>query len=302
MTRVWAAIFFIVITGGTVQAAPPDNQHPIRFGLTAVVVRENLRFLDQWERYLSANLKYPVKFIRRRSYREVMDMLGSGGLDFAWICGYPFVQTRDPEYLKLLAVPVYKGAPLYHSYIIVHKDSPYRTFEDLRGKVFAYSDPESNSGFLYPQFLLADKRETSDRFFRQTFFTFNHAETIEAVADRFADGGAVDSYIWDYLSEFQPEIASQTRIIRESPTFGFPPLVVRSDVDPEVTEKMRELLVNMKRDPKGRPFLSGLKLDGFGAFSPTLFDSIRDMANGIRKAQTWMSAKSNGDTKMETSP
>jgi phosphonate transport system substrate-binding protein len=231
-----------------------------------------------------------------------MDMLGSGGLDFAWICGYPFVQTRDPEYLTLLAVPIYQGAPLYHSYIIVHKDSPYRIFEDLRNKVFAYSDPESNSGFLYPESLLAEKRETSDRFFRRTFFTFNHAETIEAVADRFADAGAVDSYIWDYLSEFQPEMASQTRIILQSPTFGFPPLVARKDVDPDLAAKMRKLLLDMKDDPEGKVFLSGLKLDGFGAFPPSLFDSIREMANGIRKAQAWMSVTANGSMQTKTSP
>lgn len=302
MSRRWAVVLLILMMAGTVQTTSAAEQRPIQFGLTAVVVRENLRFLDQWEQYLSAKLDHPVEFVRRRSYREVMDMLGSGGLDFAWICGYPFVQTRDPEYLALLAVPIYKGAPRYHSYIIVHKDSPYRTFDDLRNKVFAFSDPESNSGFLYPQSLLAEKRETSDRYFRQTFFTFSHAETIEAVADRFADGGAVDSYIWDYLSEFQPEIASLTRVIRQSPAFGFPPLVARRDVDPDLSANMRRVLLEMRDDPKGAVFLSGLKLDGFGTFPPSLFDSIKEMANGIRKAQTWMSVTSNKSMQTKTSP
>jgi phosphonate transport system substrate-binding protein len=235
-----------------------------------------------------------VEFVRRRSYREVMDLLESGGLEFAWICGYPFVQKRDPEFLELLAVPVYKGEPLYRSFIIVQRDSPYTSLDDLRGKVFAFSDPESNSGFLYPQSVLANRQMTPASFFRQTFFTFNHAETIEAVAEQVADGGAVDSYIWDYLITFRPEIAEKTRVIEQSPSFGFPPLVSRLGVERSLVNRMRRVLVEMASDPEGKEFLEGLKLDGFGIYPPSLFDSIRDMADRLKKAKPWLASAGGG--------
>jgi phosphonate transport system substrate-binding protein len=272
----------------TLSGARAETESPIRFGLTAVVVRENLRFLDRWAEYLSAEMGQSVEFVRRHSYREITDLLKSGGLEFAWICGYPFIQKRDPEFLTLLAVPVYKGEPLYHSFIIVHRDSPYTKFEDLRGGVFAFSDPESNSGFLYPQSVLATQRETPDSFFRQTFFTFNHAETVEAVAEQVADGGAVDSYIWEYMRSFRPEVAEKTRVIMRSPTFGFPPLVSRLGVDARVVARMKLVLSEMSDNPKGRAFLKGLELDRFGDFPPGLFDSIRKIANETRKALPWL--------------
>ena len=278
-------IFLGVNIGGVSRAAGSESastSNTIRFGLTAVVVRENLRFLDQWAYYLSQQLGQPVEFVRRRSYREVMDMLESGSLDFAWICGFPYVQKRDPEFIKLISVPIYKGKPLYHSFIIVHNDSPYRSLDDLKGKTFAYSDPESNSGFLYPQYLLAQKGSNKETFFRQTFFTFNHSETIEAVAERFADGGAVDSYIWEYLKEFRPDLANKTRVINRSPTFGFPPLVARIGVNLETVWRMKKVIMGMNDDPDGRPFLKGLKLDRFEETSPGLFDNIRKMALKIR--------------------
>ena len=278
-------IFLGVNIGGAARAEGSESAStttPIRFGLTAVVVRENLRFLDQWAYYLSQQLGQPVEFVRRRSYREVMDMLESGSLDFAWICGFPYVQKRDPEFIKLISVPIYKGKPLYHSFIIVHNDSPYRSLDDLKGKTFAYSDPESNSGFLYPQYLLAQKGSNKETFFRQTFFTFNHSETIEAVAERFADGGAVDSYIWEYLKEFRPDLVNKTRIINRSPTFGFPPLVARIGVNLETVWRMKKVIMGMNDDPDGRPFLKGLKLDRFEEFSPGIFDNIRKMALKIR--------------------
>jgi len=261
-----------------------ETTEPIRFGLTAVVVRENLRFLDQWAYYLSERMGQPVEFVRRRSYREVMDMLESGSLDFAWICGFPYVQKREPEFIKLLSVPIYQGNPLYHSFVIVHKDSPYQSLDDLKGKTFAFSDPESNSGYLYPQYLLAEKGTNKESFFRQTFFTFNHAETVEAVAEQFASGGAVDSYIWEYLKEFSPELADKTRVIKKSPAFGFPPLVARLGVDLETVWRMERVIKGMNKDPDGHKFLNGLKLDSFGDSPPNLFDNIREMVMKTRGA------------------
>ncbi len=290
MRKNWAAFlcFSIFLYASTVNGARADDLEvarsdvPIRFGLTAVVVRENLRFLDQWAYYLSKKMGQPVEFVRRRSYREVMDMLKSGSLDFAWICGFPYVQNRDPEFIKMLSVPVYKGSPLYHSFIIVPKDSPYQSLDDLKGKTFAYSDPESNSGYLYPQYLLAQKGTNKESFFRQTFFTFNHAETVEAVAEQFADGGAVDSYIWEYLQEFRPELAEKTRVINQSPVFGFPPLVSRLGVDLETVWRMKRVIKGMDEDPDGRKFLNGLKLDSFGESPDSIFKNIREMAQKIR--------------------
>ncbi|MCW8862823.1 MAG: phosphate/phosphite/phosphonate ABC transporter substrate-binding protein [Rhodospirillales bacterium] len=277
------ALFFSI---GTAWA---QSEKPLRLGLTAVVASENLRFFDRWAAYLTKKMGRPVEFIRRRSYREVMEMLEAGSIDFAWICGYPFVQRREPEYLQLMAVPIYQENPLYHSYIIVHRDSPYKTLDDLQEKVFAFSDPDSNSGFLYPQFLLANMGFHVERFFRETVFTFNHGETIEAVAERFADGGAVDSYIWEYLAEVKPEMVNKTRVINKSPPFGFPPLVARRGIDKETTARFSEIMISMSEDPEGRAFLKELKLDGFGIFAPELFQNIREIADEVKKARPWLS-------------
>ena len=278
----------LAVASDRADADHDPSAEPIRFGLTAVVVRDNLRFLDRWAAYLSEEMDHPVVFVRRRSYREVMDLLEAGGLDFAWICGYPFVQPRNPEFLDIMAVPIYSGAPLYHSYIIVNKDSPIDHVEGLRDKVFAFSDPDSNSGFLYPQSVLADRQLRAGEFFRHTFFTYSHAATVEAVAEYVADGGAVDSYIWDYLSVHRPELTTRTRIIDTSPAFGFPPLVSRRGTDPAMVEHMMRVLFDMSDDPMGRRFLEGLKLDGFGVFEPSLFDGIREMADDTRKALLWI--------------
>jgi len=267
-------------------SAAEATEKPVRFGLTAVVVRENLRFFDEMSDYLSKWIGHPVVFVQRKSYREIMDLLKSGNLDFAWICGYPFVQERNPEFLKLVAVPIYKGKPFYRSFIIVHKDSPYEKISDLKKQVFAYSDSDSNSGFLYPRYYLTQSGEKPDEYFRQTFFTYNHAETVEAVAFRVADGGAVDSYILEFLQKTNPQIASKTRIIHSSPLFGFPPIVAHSDVPDILNKKMTDALTGMNSTPEGRRLLDILHLDALGEFDAAIFDDIRFMAEKIKGSET----------------
>lgn len=269
-----------------------DTQPPIRFGLTAVVVTENLRFLDQWSQYLERKMGRKVELVLRKSYREVMDLLESGNIDFAWICGFPYIQSREPESIQLLTVPVYRGAPRYHSYIIVPESSPHQNFSDLQGKIFAFSDPDSNSGFLYPLSLMVARDETPESFFRQTFFTFNHAETVQAVSERFADGGAVDSYIWEYLAVFRPEITEKTRIINKSPSFGFPPIVSRLGVNPATVDLMKTTLEGMDEDVTGKALLAQLKLDGFGYYPDSLFNGIRAIANKVKSVHPSFSALS----------
>lgn len=280
MVRVVLYVLLLVLALGSAQAAEPP---PVRFGLTAVVVQENLQLYDRWSAYLSKHIGRPVHFVQARSYREIMGLLEAGGLDFAWICGYPFVQKRNPDYLELLAVPVFEGAPLYRSYIIVHRDSSIASLADLEGRVFAFSDPDSNSGYLVPQAMLAQRGHRPQSFFRLSFFTYSHAETIEAVAEGLAEGGAVDSYIWEYLRDTRPDLTARTRVILRSETFGFPPLVARLGLAPELRDRIATALVGMEEDVEGRQLLADFALDRFGRFPESLFDSIRWTADSLRQ-------------------
>lgn len=273
-------LLVLTFVAAVIGASPATGESErLRIGLTAVVVRENLRFFDRWGECLEAHLGRPVNFVQRRAYRDVMDLLEKGELDIAWIYGFSFVQKRDPEFLELLAVPVYRGTPFYRSYVIVHRDSPYLGIGDLEGRVFAYSDPDSNSGYLVPRKLFKRADLDPDWFFRLTFFTFSHAETVQAVADRVADAGAVDSYVWEFLVERRPEMAKQTRIIQRSETFGFPLIVARLGLDPALRTRIEAALISMKDDSEGRTLLRDLALDGFATYPADLYEPIRLLAD-----------------------
>jgi ABC transporter, phosphonate, periplasmic substrate-binding protein len=77
-----------------------------------------------------------------------------------------------------VAVPVWNGKPLYQSYLIVRSDAQAETLADLAGTVHAFSDPDSNSGYLVTRAALAEMGTSPTKFFRQFFYTYGHRNVI----------------------------------------------------------------------------------------------------------------------------
>jgi len=253
--------------------ARAESAPHIVFGITPVILDEQAQFIASWQRYLEAHLGMPVRFVRRGNYREILALLLDGQLDFAWLCGYPYVRQRSR--LALTATPVYQGAPLYRSYLIVgNEDQTTRTIADLHGKVFAYSDPDSNSGWLTPQVELKRLGQTSAQFFSKAFFTWSHRKVIESVDAGLAHGGSVDGYIWDALAKLHPERVRSTRVAWRSAFSGFPPVVAGPGAASGLRFRMRKVLLGMQHDMEGRSLLARLNLDGFDSTSESLYDSI----------------------------
>jgi len=258
-------------------AVPGSETKPLRIGLTPVFLDNQTSFLRQFERYLERRLHRPVVFVQRQSYREILDLLLQERLAFAWICGYPYVLHQDR--LRLLAVPLYGGKPLYQSYLIVPAgDTRTHSIEDLQGKVFAYSDPDSNSGFLVPQVELLKSGIEPKRFFAKTFYTWSHRGVVVAVADGLAQGGSVDGYVWDTLNKLHPALTRNTRVVWKSAKYGFPPLVANSSLPEETFTSMQEVLLNMSTDSSGKRLLQRLNIDGFIEGDDRLYDGIRSLA------------------------
>lgn len=267
-----------LLLAGPSQAALPERQ--LRFGLTPVILDDRLSFLRKWQHWLQHGLDQPVRFVQRANYREITDLLLGGGLELAWICGYPFV--REQASLELLAVPRHHGSSTYRSYIITASENhSAKGLQELQGRVFAFSDPDSNSGYLYPAYRLHQMGTDPQHFFSRSFFTWGHRNTIEAVAAGLADGGAVDSYVWEQTALHRPQLVARTRVIEKSPAFGFPPIVTRRDLAPATRERLQALLLRMSTDPLGRQLLASLGLDGFECGDVGNYAGIRTMAQVI---------------------
>ncbi|MEK8088565.1 PhnD/SsuA/transferrin family substrate-binding protein [Thermithiobacillus plumbiphilus] len=249
---------------------------PLRIGLTPVFLEDQTALLQATQAYLEYRLGRTIQLVQRSSYGEILSLLFQNKLDFAWICGYPFVHWR--EYMRLLAVPLFHGQPLYQSYFIVSSENrTTQSLLDLRGKLFAYSDPNSNSGYLVPQYKLWARQEDPRFFFKKAIFTWAHRAVVEAVAAGLVDGGAVDGYVYDTLALLNPDLVHRTRVVTKSEKFGFPPIVASTHVNHGDFLSLQNALLAMHRDPHGIAILRQFNLDGFIVGSDRLYNSINHM-------------------------
>jgi len=195
-----------------------------------------------------------------------------------------FYRLQAGEFnLEPLVAPQAYGKSVYYSYIIVPRDSEVESFEGLRGKVFAFTDPQSNTGCLVPNYMLARMDETPESFFKEHFYSYAHDESIKAVAQKVADGAAVDSLIWDYADKTNPEFTSQTKIIQTSPPYGIPPIAVRPGLDPDIKQKLKEAFLQAHNDPPGKKLLDSMMIEKFVELDDSLYDSVREMKVWVAK-------------------
>ncbi len=265
--------------GSTPEKRSAASQHPpLRIGMGAMVTpKEGYVYYLQLKRYLEEKLHQPVQLIDRDSYKKINALLRSGGIDAAFVCAGPYVEGHREFGLELLAMPLADGKPVYYSYIIVPRDSPVEELEGLRGKSFAFADPESNTGKIVPMYMLALMQETPASFFGNYVYTYGHDKSIKAVALQLVDGAAVDSLIWEYLNKTNPEYTAKTRIIRKSSPCGIPPVVARPGLAAATKQQLQDILLHMHEDEKGRHILQGMMLDRFVAGDDKNYDSIRTM-------------------------
>ncbi len=239
--------------------------------------KETFVYYRQLLDYIGQKLDREIEFIQRKTYGEINELLARGQIDLAFICSGPYVVGKEKHGFQLVATPEVQNSHFYHSYLIVNKASAFQTLEDLRGRVFAFSDPDSNTGKLVPTYWLSQLGERPETFFSKTIYTYSHDNSILAVAKSLVDGAAVDGLIWEYYHRKNPIFTSKTRIIRKSEPYGIPPMVASSAIPSELMTKIRGLLFSMHEDPGGQAILKELMIDKFVAANDRWYDSIRKM-------------------------
>ena len=241
---------------------------------TMISPKETFSLYENLLKYIEKKLNISIKLKQRKTYEEVNNLLKDGKLDLAFICSGAYVVAKRKFPVKLLAAPQVNGKPYYQAYIIVNKNSEIETFDDLKGKSFAFTDPLSNSGYKYVIKLINEKRTTYEDYFSNTIFTFAHDYSIQAVARELVDGAAVDGLVYEYLKAKHPERVANVKIIKKSEYFGIPPFVYTSKSNPETIEKIREILINMHKDETGKKILNDLQIEKFVIVEPSLYKTI----------------------------
>jgi phosphonate transport system substrate-binding protein len=263
----------------------PENQdiQPLRVAIAAVISPQGSAegyapLLD----YLSKKIGRPVERVQRRTYSEVNELVRTGEVDLAFVCTSSYLVGKREFGMELLVAPQVHNQNYYNAVIIVREDNPAQSLADLRGSVFAFTDPISFTGRMYPTYLLQQMGEKPETFFRRTFFTYSHDAAIEAVTNGVADAASVDKLVLDFALKRDPSLANKVRVIHTSPPFGMPPVVVNPNLRPQLRAQLTEILLNMHLDPEGRIALKALDYDSFVTVSEEQYLSAEVVEEAVR--------------------
>ncbi len=137
-------------------------------------------------------LGVPVKLFTPADYDGVIQGLLGGTLDFAWLgpSAYAKVYLTNPEAVDVvLTKQNVDGSTGYYSIGFAKVDSGINSMDDAKGKVFAFADPNSASGYLIPAAELTEKYGKLEDYFAEVKMSGGHEQTIVGVANGDFDAG-----------------------------------------------------------------------------------------------------------------
>ncbi len=207
-------------------------------------------------RYLAERLGLTAELIDGESYDRLDDQA-----DVAFVCGLPYVQLRralepavEPLAAPVLAGERYGGRPIYFSDVIVHRDSPFRCFGDLRGCTWAYNELLSQSGYGITRHHLLLLGEVHG-YFAEVIETGWHHRSIETVGSGEADASAVDSQVLALMQRERPDLAKKLRVIDVLGPSPIQPVVAVRRLPESLKADLQAMLLQMADDPEAQTVL-----------------------------------------------
>lgn len=225
------------------------------------------------------------------SIGQSLEDFAAGRADVGFLCGLVYVQMTNWSScpVELVAAPVlqgerYHGAPLYFSDVIVRRDSPYTSFKELRGCVWAYNETASHSGYNLVRYSLLQRGLKPD-YFRWAIATGSHLQSLQAIVNRLADATAIDSHVLDVLRQKQPELVAQLRVIDVFGPSHIPPVVVSKTLEPPLRQKIGEVLMTMHHDSQAAQRLHEGLIERFVLITDKDYDEIRRMFSLVQSQE-----------------
>jgi phosphonate transport system substrate-binding protein len=242
---------------------------------------------DRWEpffRDMEKKTGLTVKSFYASDYAGVIEAMRFNKVQVAWYGNKAAMEAVDRANGEIFAQLMYAdGTYGYHALLITHKDSPYKSLDDVfaNGKNinFGIGDPNSTSGFLVPTYYVFSQRNVDPREVFKTVRNGSHGANIQAVLAKQLDVATNNTEDYGRLEATKPDQASQIRVIWKSPLIPSDPFVWRKDLDSASKEKIRTFVLNYaKTDPAEKQILKNIyNYGGFRASTNAQLNPIRQL-------------------------
>lgn len=230
----------------------------LNFGIISTESSANLKTI--WVPFLADMEKQTgmkVNAFFAPDYAGVIEGMRFNKVQIAWYGNASAMQAVDRADGEIFVQTTSKdGAPGYWSLLLVHKDSPINSLQDILaapGKyTFGNGDPNSTSGFLVPSFYVFGQNNIDPRKHFTRTVTGSHEVNALAVANKQVDVATNNTENLERLEKTQPEKAKAVKAIWKSPLIPSDPIVWRKDMADADKAKIKGFFMNYGTQQPGK--------------------------------------------------
>jgi phosphate/phosphite/phosphonate ABC transporter binding protein len=260
--------------------APHAGARDLQFGFTPVLgqAEERAEF-EPLAEYLSSAIGQKVTLYVAKNYGDLRTQMEAGEVDIGSFSPFAYVDAAKGGRIRIIAQSIIDGAATYRGLIVARRDSGLAGISDLRGKRFAFVDPKSASGYVYPRAMLIERGFDPDHFFGSVYFAGDHGAVIADVLGGRADAGAIyDGAL--HVANARGAHTEELAILASTDPIPHDAIVVRVGLDPVLVKSILDALVNMDKSAAGRRIIanSTKKLSGHIVADDSVFDVVRRTA------------------------
>ena len=232
--------------------------------------------------YLQQATGFQFKVAVPTSYAAVIEALGNYQADIAWLSTYAYILAKQKYDADVRLMTVRNGLKVYRGQFVARADSGIESIEDIQGKIIAYTDAASTSGYIYPSAILKQKGITPSDY----FFAGGHTQAILAVYSGRADiactywsppdetGKPKDAR--EKLLETYPDIFDKISIVGFTDWIPNDTVTFRQNMPSDIRYRITTALLEFASTDHGRATLKALyDIDGLEPTTDAEYEIVR---------------------------
>lgn len=229
------------------------------------------------EIYLEKELGKKIELVVNTDYSSMIEAMRHGRIDMAYFGPLSYVLAKQKSDIEPFAAMKQKGSTTYQSVLIANTGAGIAKISDIVNKNVAYGDKASTSSHLIPKSILAENGLKAGENYRE-HFAGAHDAVAMAVQNGHAQAGGLSKPIFESLVQRGLVDPNKVKVLAESKPYPQYPWTMRSNLKPELKEKIRAAFLNLKDPEVLKPF----KADGFGPISDKDYDVVRSLGTLLK--------------------
>lgn len=232
---------------------------------------------------LTEILGIEVEGITMTNYAALVEAMGSGQVHIGFLAPFTYVQANERYNVEVILKSIRHGSSSYKAQYVVRADSGIETLADLEGKIWAFADVSSTSGFLFPaaqlmgEFDIATTDALQQDFFGGVVGVGSHDNALVTVYDGDADVATTFDDARGRIEADYPDVMEKLKVLAYTDPIPNDTISVISSLDRELIEEIKNAFLSFNDDAEMIEIMNSVyQWDAIDEAKDSDYDIIRD--------------------------